>query len=504
MNTPYWLKSSEGVGFEPLKEDISTDYLIIGGGLAGVTCMYLLTKAGLNVTLIDANKVGYGTSGRNTGKATAQHGYIYSKIEKNYGIDIAKLYYKANAEAINFIEDTSRKHNIDCQFKRLPAYLFTNSPEYESKLEREFELYQEMGLDCSFEKRIPLSIDVLCALKMNNQAQFHPKRFLDGLVEQSIKQGARIYENTRVIDFHPGKKCIIETKSKNKITAENVIIASHYPCYDGKGFYFSRLKPERSYIIGIEMDSFPDAHFINAEDPTISLRYIPEEKILLISGENHKVGHKDANHYENLKNYAKTTFNIDESAVKYEWSAQDYIPHDYIPYAGYINSDNKNIFIATGFNKWGLTNSVASAVLIRDLILEGTSPYDELYTNMRVKDFVSFNFLKQNADMVVQLISGKLNMGETEIPEESGVGVIVNIDGKRCGYYRDEEDNIYIVDTTCPHMGCEVKWNSQEKSWDCPCHGSRFDYKGNVLEGPAEYELNSFNEPKNKINPQIK
>ena len=128
--------------------------------------------------------------------------------------------------------------------------------------------------------------------------------------------------------------------------------------------------------------------------------------------------------------------------------------------------------------------------------VEGTSPYEELFTNMRVKDFVSFNFLKENADMVFQLISGKLTLGETELPDEKGIGVIVNIGGKRCGFYRDEEDNIYLVDTTCPHMDCELKWNSQERSWDCPCHGSRFDYKGNVLEGPAEYSLNSYNEPK--------
>ena len=256
------------------------------------------------------------------------------------------------------------------------------------------------------------------------------------------------------------------------------------------------MKADRSYIVAIEMDSFPDAHFINIEKPTISLRYIPEEKLLDI-GENHKTGHQDSNHYQSLKELAYEIFNTNN--VKYQWSAQDYISHDYIPYAGYINSDYKNIYVATGYRKWGLTNSVAAAMIITDLIKEQTSEYEELYSHLRVKDFLSFNFLKENADVAVQLISGKLRTGESKIPDEKGEGVVVNVNGKRCGYYRDEDDTVYLVDITCTHMGCELKWNSQEKSWDCPCHGSRFDYKGNILEGPAEYSLNSYSEPKIKL-----
>ena len=502
MNEPYWILSSQGKTYESLSEDHVTDFLVIGGGITGVTCLYLLTKAGLKATLIDANRIGYGTTGRNTGKASAQQDYIYSRIEKNYGLDKARQYYQINTKAIQFIEDVSKESRIDCQFKRLPAYLFTQDTASVDKLANEFEIYQKLGIDSSYEKEIPVPLEVLGALKMSNQAQFHPKRFVDKLAEKAVEQKGRIFENTRVVDFQPGKECTIRVENDKKIVAKNVIIASHYPCYDGKGFYFARLKPERSYIIGIELDQFPEAHLINIEDPTISLRYIPEEKVLLISGENHKVGHKDLDHYQKLKDFAKRAFNQD--AVKYQWSAQDYIPHDYIPYAGYLNSEYKNIYVGTGYRKWGLTNSIAAAMIIEDLIKGLGSEYEELYSHLRVKDFVSVNFLKENVDMAFQWIAGKLSLGETQLPEEKGVGVIVNINGKRCGYYRDEEDNIYLVDTTCPHMSCELKWNSQEKSWDCPCHGSRFDYKGNILEGPAEYTLNSYKEAKNKINPQIK
>ncbi|MCX7773708.1 MAG: FAD-dependent oxidoreductase [Clostridia bacterium] len=501
MNAPYWILSSEGESYEPLTEDLSTDYLIIGGGLVGITTLYLLTKAGLKASLIDATRIGYGTSGRNTGKATAQHGYIYSRIEKNYGFEKAKQYYTINAKAMQFIEDVSKEYGIDSQFKKLPAYLFTQDEDYVDKLKKEFDLYQRMGIDSSFEKEIPVPLRVRCALKMNNQAQFHPKRFLDALAKQAVKQGGKIYEKTRVVDFQPGKECIISIENGKKIAAKKVIIASHYPCYDGKGFYFARLKPERSYIVGVELDSFPEAHMINIEQPAISLRYIPEEKVLMVSGEAHKVGHQDEDHYQKLKDLAKDIFNTD--AVKYQWSAQDYISHDYVPYVGVINDDLKNVFVATGFRKWGLTNSIASAMVISNLIMDNGSEYEDLFTHLRVKDFLSFNFLKENADVAVQLLGGKLQMGKPDLPEEKETGVKVNINGKRCGYYRDDEDNIHIVDTTCTHMGCEVKWNSQEKSWDCPCHGSRFNYTGHVLEGPAELHLNSYKEPKNTINPQI-
>lgn len=502
MNNPYWILSSEGKTYESLTQDYSTDYLVIGGGITGVTCLYLLTKAGLNAALIDANRIGYGTTGRNTGKATVQQGYIYSRIEKNYGLDKAREYFEINARAIQFIEDVSKACGIDCQFRRLPAYLFTQDMASMDKLDKEYEICQKLGMDCSYETNIPVPLDILGAIKMNGQAQFHPKRFVDGLAQKAVEQKGRIFENTRVVDFLPDKECTICLENGKKIVARNVIIASHYPCFDGKSFHFARLKPERSYIVAVELEEFPDAHFINIEDPTISLRYIPEEKLLLLSGENHKVGHDDDEHYKKLRDLAKRVFNKDD--VKYQWSAQDYITHDYIPYAGYLNSDYKNIYVGTGYRKWGLTNGVAVALIINDLISGKGSEYEDLYSHIRLKDVVSLNFLKENADMAYQWLAGKLTIGDSKLPEEKGVGAIVNVNGKRCGCYRDEEDNIYLVDITCPHMSCELKWNSQEKSWDCPCHGSRFDYKGNVLEGPAEYGLNSYREAPNKVNPQIK
>ncbi len=191
MNIPYWLISSEGKRREALRENMDCDYLIIGGGLTGLTCLYFLSKEGLNPVLIDAGRIGYGSTGRNTGKVTCQHGYIYSRIAKKYGLEKAARYYEINNKAIGFIEKLSQDLNIDCQFKRLPAYLFTRDSYFVSKLQKEYELYQKLSIDCSYEKDIPVPVSVHGALKMNNQAQFHPKRFADALAEEAEKMGHR-------------------------------------------------------------------------------------------------------------------------------------------------------------------------------------------------------------------------------------------------------------------------------------------------------------------------
>ena len=259
----------------------------------------------------------------------------------------------------------------------------------------------------------------------------------------------------------------------------------------------------RTYAVMAKYDkSFPKCHFINAEDPTRSLRYVHEADSLLIVGESHKVGHHREDHYLNLKKFGNEVFGIEE--YQYQWSAQDYEPPRNIPYVGYLNKDTPNIFVATGFNKWGISGGTAAAMVISNMIQNGSSPYEELYSHTTLMDVASSTFVTENADVAVQLISGKLKSGDTEIPESAGIGRVINLGGKRCGYYKDEDGREYIVDVTCTHMGCELKWNQLEASWDCPCHGSRFDYKGNVLEGPACLPLNRHDQEKNKINPQIR
>ena len=503
MNKVYWIESSEGRGYKKLDRDIQVDYLIIGGGVAGITCLYLLVSAGHKAVLIDADRIGYGCSGRNTGKITAQHALVYNSIEKQFDLERARQYYEVNDKALELIETLIARYNIQCDFQRVPACVFTQDEDYAEKIRQEYETYQKIGLDCRLEKEIPIPLKIKNALILNNQAQFNPKKYLDALADEAVKQGGTIYEDTRIVDFQPGERCTLKTGNKFTLDAGHVVIASHFPCYDGMGFYFAKLKPMRTYAVMAKYDkSFPKCHFINAEDPTRSLRYVHEADSLLIVGESHKVGHHREDHYLNLKKFGNEVFGIEE--YQYQWSAQDYEPPRNIPYVGYLNKDTPNIFVATGFNKWGISGGTAAAMVISNMIQNGSSPYEELYSHTTLMDVASSTFVTENADVAVQLISGKLKSGDTEIPESAGIGRVINLGGKRCGYYKDEDGREYIVDVTCTHMGCELKWNQLEASWDCPCHGSRFDYKGNVLEGPACLPLNRHDQEKNKINPQIR
>ena len=503
MNESYWISSTEWKKYEALEDDIKTDYLIIGGGIAGLTCFYLLTKHGLEVTLINADRVGYGCTGRSTGKITSQHGLVYNNIESKFGLERARQYYDINQKALELVENIIEQYHIDCGFSRVPACMYTQDEGYAKKIEKEYETYRKLELDCSLVKELSLPIDIINALVLNKQAQFHPKKYTDALAGQCVRQKGIIYEETRVTDFKPGKPSVVKTGKGPVITAEHVVITTQFPCYDGMGFYFAKLKPVRTYAVMAPMDKdFPKAHFINAESPTRSLRYVEEEKSLLIVGESHKVGHNTEDHYAALKKFGKELYGLHN--YQYQWSAQDYVPPHQIPFVGWLNKDFHNIYVATGFHKWGNSNGTAAGIVISNMIINGNSPYEALYDHSTLTDVVSASFATVNADVVVQLIGGKLKKGDKEIPDESGVGRVVNMNGKRCGYYRDDDGNVYILDTTCTHVGCELKWNDLEKSWDCPCHGSRFDYKGNVLNGPAETPLKRCIDEKNKINPQIR
>lgn len=502
MNEAYWIESAGGKTYDKLEKDMETEYLIIGGGFAGVTCFYLLAGAGLQVMLIDADRVGYGVSGRNTGKVSAQHGLIYHSLVNKFGLERAKLYYEINQKAVDFIENTIAQYKIDCGFIRLPSYVYTNHDDYVKRIENEYQAYESLGIEGGITEEIPLPIQIQKAIYMSNQAQLHPKRYLDGLAAIGVERGGTLYENTRVVNFEPGGACRVTTADGTVIKARNVIITTHFPCYDGLGFYFAKLHPKRTYAVMADYGAdFPKAHFINAENPTRSLRYIDEEKAILIVGESHKVGHQIDDHYSELKQFGYEVFGL--SDYRFQWSAQDYTPPHKLPFIGYLNSDMKNVYVATGFNKWGLTTGTAAGLIISNMIQNGDSPYRQVYRHTTLSDIASKEFVIENADVAFQLVTGKLRLGDTELPDEKGVARVVNINGKRCGFYRDDQDEVYILDISCTHVGCELKWNELEKTWDCPCHGSRFDYKGNVLEGPAELPLKRYDEKKNKINPQI-
>lgn len=491
----YWLTSSEQKNYPKLTKDIRADIVIIGGGIAGITTAYLLMREGLKPVVLEADRILFGTTGHTTAKITSQHDLIYDKIRKKIGQEQARQYAAANEAAIAKIAHIVDELKIDCDFEHQSAYVYTEKDETIQTINDEVQAAVDCGIKAEYVEKIPFSIDIKAAIRFEGQAQFHPRKYLLALADALKKAECAIYEQTRVVDLESDNGGYrLTTGDGKRIKADRVIIASHYPFFNKHALYFARLYVERSYLIAIRAkEPFPGGMYINADDPVRSLRCQPSEQgvLTLIGGESHKAGQSTDTqaHYRALLDFATQHFTVED--VPYHWSAQDCITLDDIPYSGLYASDLPNLYIATGFRKWGMTNSTASAMLIRDLIVHGKSDWEDVYQPSRINLAVSARTaIVENANVGVNLLEGKLAVLPEDVDVNPGEGKIVEHEGHRAGAYRDMDGNLHVVDTTCTHMGCEVNWNSAEKSWDCPCHGSRFDIDGNVIEGPAIRALN--------------
>ncbi|SFB08231.1 MULTISPECIES: FAD-dependent oxidoreductase [unclassified Bacillus (in: firmicutes)] len=494
----YW-RETNLPQFAKLETDLHVDVAIVGAGITGITTAYLLSKAGLKVGVMEAGSILNGTTGHTTAKITAQHGLIYDELISHFGEEKAKLYYESNKQALDFIRNVIQEHGIDCDFSEQDAFIYSTTEEYQSKLEKEYEAYQRLGIPGELSDSIPFNISIKNALSMKGQAQFHPLKYLTHLVKEATANGCEFYENTTAIDVEDGDSPIISTKSGNKVTCKHLVVASHFPFYDGMGFYFARMHAERSYVIGIKTkEEFPGGMYISADSPTRSIRSTPldDGQLILIGGESHKTGQgKDTlRYYEALQEFSGEVFG--QSEYIYRWSAQDLVSLDKVPYIGPIKSDKKNILVATGYKKWGMTSGTVAAQLMTDLITARENSYVDVYTPSRFNADPSLkNLITQNLDVAAHLLKGKLEFVPKSTRDlENDQGSVVIVNGKRAGAYKDKNGELFIVDTTCTHLGCECEWNHAEKTWDCSCHGSRFAYSGEVVEGPAKKPLKKISD----------
>jgi glycine/D-amino acid oxidase-like deaminating enzyme/nitrite reductase/ring-hydroxylating ferredoxin subunit len=457
----------------------------------------LLSKEGLKVALLEAGSVLNGTTGHTTAKLTAQHDSSYDELINHFGNEKARLYYESHMNAIRFVESSVAEKGIDCDFSKQDAFVYTTTDESVEKLKTEWEAYKNLEIDGALKDTIPFNIPAKAALVMHNQAQYHPLKFLKALLDEAVKAGCSVYENTVASDIEDDDtEPKVVTKSGYRVTCKQVIIASHFPFYDKPGLYFARMYTSRSYAIGIKTDKdYPGGMYISADTPPRSIRYTPldgeKEKILIIGGENHKTGQgvNTLEHYEALQAFAEEVFGIKE--YDYRWSAQDMVTLDKLPYIGHYTEGRENVFVATGYKKWGMTTGILAGHLLTDYIMKRDNPYMELYTPSRFQaDPDLKSVITTNADVAKHLIKGKLEYTDRSPDDlQAGEGSVVMYNGKRAGAYKDENGKLYVVDTTCTHLGCECEWNHAEKSWDCPCHGSRYAYSGDVIEGPTKKAL---------------
>lgn len=486
---PFWLDSTPGTDYPTVKKDLKVDAAIVGGGLVGITSAYLLKKQGLKVAVVEADRIVQATTGHTTAKLTSQHDLCYAKLIKHLGREKARQYAEANESAIHFVAQLIDELGIDCDFSRQSAYVYTQSEKYVEQIHQEIEAASSLGLKASYVEKLPLPFPVKAAECFKDQAQFHPRKYALSLAREIPGDGSYIFERSRVVDVHEGSPCTIITSGGDKLVADNLIISTHFPFYGGHGFYFARMYPERSYALGVRVkETFPGGMYITAENPGRSLRSTPfeENELVIVAGEHHQTGEgtNTNEHYKSLIEFAQQTYQVID--IPYRWSTQDYRTLDDVPYVGRITANSPNIYVATGFRKWGMTNSTVSSILLRDLIVKGESPWADVYNPARFEaDPMVKNFVTANIGVAEHLIGDKLKSVPKEVELQQGEARVIGSEGEKVGIYKDKKGKTHAVDTTCTHMGCDLVWNAAELSWDCPCHGSRFTYEGEIIEGPA-------------------
>ncbi|WP_431800975.1 NAD(P)/FAD-dependent oxidoreductase [Halobacillus andaensis] len=365
--------------FPSLTKDLTAEVTIIGGGITGITTAYLLVKQGYKVVLLEAGRLLEGTTGYTTAKVTSQHGLIYDYLIRTFGRDKARLYYQANEDALKLIEQIQEELNIDCDFSRQDAYVYSVTDKGKQEIYKEAEAYEKIGINGGIVKNVELPFEVTSAIKIREQAQFHPIKYLQPMVQYLKEHNTPIFENTRASDVEKGELLSVITREGNSVTSNHVVMASHFPFKDFEGMYFSRLHVERSYSIALPTNEVvPEGMYLNAENPKRSLRhYVSEEgeMLLLVGGEGHASGQKENTKecYEKLQSYSKEYFNTDQ--VTHRWSSQDITTLDKVPFIGPVSRNNPRQYTATGFSKWGMTNGTIAAKVISDRIQGSANPY---------------------------------------------------------------------------------------------------------------------------------
>jgi len=483
----------------PLNEDINTEVVVVGAGIVGVLTALQLVERGKQVVLVEAARFATGTTGYTTAKVSAQHGVVFTELVKSLGEDKARLYYEANMDALRFLEEQVDTLDIDCDLERQHAYMYAHSSSSSAKLlEKEEEAYEQLGIDggdATDEVNGLLPYDVKKATVMRDQLQFHPVKYLQGLMDRFLELGGALYEMTRVTGIEYGTPHRLETITGHSIEAQDVVVATHFPFNDFKGLYFAKMEVERSYVVSSEVETFPEGMFISVDKPSRSLRHVKLDngkKMAMFGGENHLTGHKEETLacYEKLGEFGTRHFGAE--TFSHHWSAQDLITLDKVPYIGRMTNDTPHVFVAAGFSKWGMSQGIVAARLIADLVTNQPNRYEELYdpTRSKWKLADAARFIKTNADVAKELVKGKLKPTDKRV-DELGLdeGAIVKHNGEHVAAYRDPDGHVSMVGSACTHMGCTVNWNQAERSWDCPCHGSRFKPNGEVIEGPAVKSL---------------
>ena len=470
-----WSKTCQFRQREALPGDMQTDIAVIGAGMAGVLIASALQETGRRVVVLEAQRIAGGQTRNTTAKLTCQHALLYEKLTRTLGPNKARQYAQANAAALEEYRRIISAQGIECDLEQRDAYVYGTDA---ARLRKEAEAAAALGLPASFVEEAKLPFPTAGAVRFANQAQFHPLKFL-----QAISEPLTIYENTSVQSVEEDQLIT----SRGRVQAEQIVFACHFPFVNFPGIYFARMHQERSYVIALENASQMDGMWIGAEQGSYSFRnYGP---LLLLGGGGHRCGENSVGgRYADLRQKAAQWYPGSREVA--HWSAQDCVTADSVPYIGPYAASHPNWYVATGFQKWGMTSSMVAAMLLRDRICGKENPWAEVFDPGRF-DEKTLTGLAQESGQAVKGLAKQLFQIPAEAAKElpPGHGGIVFWKGKKLGVYKDESGALWPVDIRCPHLGCQLEWNPDELSWDCPCHGSRFDYLGRLISGPAQEDL---------------
>lgn len=489
-NDSYWRETTKNVEYPKIAEDVTVDVAVIGGGMSGVLTAYLLAKEGKSVALLEAREMVSGTTGGTTAKLSSQHQLIYDEILQRDGVEVAKKFYEANESGRELVQALVDEYKIECGFESMPAFVYTQDKGSTDELKQEAKAYEAVGIDGELITTLPLDLNVEAGLVMHNQAQFQPVEFLYGVLKELKAMGGKIFQHTMYMKTERNdKELILSTDTPFTVTCQQVVFATLFPAEDPDSYFSNSMKPVTSHLTAFESSkAFDTGMYISNDTPRRTFRGAKDgnRHVLIVGGETHPTGDGKSTeeHYQAIKRFAEKEFGL--TKMLGYWSEHDLITADRRPHIGTIEEDDNQMYVMTGYNKWGLAVAATGAQLITDTITGKENRFKELFDPQR-----------KMPDDKKEEESKELNVAQESEQLEKEEGKRFEFDGKAAGMYKDQSGTVHFVDLACTHLGCEVIWNDGDKTWDCPCHGSIFDGEGSVTAGPAKKPLKTidpFNE----------
>jgi glycine/D-amino acid oxidase-like deaminating enzyme/nitrite reductase/ring-hydroxylating ferredoxin subunit len=472
---------------------MDVDVVVVGAGIVGLTAAYRLVRAGKSVLVLDARRIGHQATGRSTAKITSQHGLIYTRLIQEVGEDNARIYAQANQRGLNAIADLVEEHQINCGFERAQAYVYTETRNGKAQIEEEARVAAKLGLPARLMEEAPEPMSHGVALCFDEQAQFNPVQYLHGLAS-ALAANIMLCEDTRVVEVKNGEPMTVKTEDGFTVRARDVIVATHLPVVP-QGMFFAKAYPYSHSVVAAEIDParVPEGMWISLEKPTHSFRIdrSSDATYLVAAGQTYKTGVTvdEQASFQDLDRFLRETFGIHHTA--YRWTNEDFEPMDGLPFIGRASGGSPHLYVATGFNAWGITTGTVAATLIRDLILGRPNECESLFDAKRIRPLQGgAEFLKENFKTAKHLIGDRFQVEHAkDLDLRAGDAVVANVQGENIAAYRDDSGRLHALSAVCTHMGCLVGWNATDHSWDCPCHGSRFAVDGSVIHGPATQAL---------------